>query len=159
MEYKVVEKSAFQVIGKERTITTVNGENLELITEFWADSAEDGTVEMLRGQAGSLGLLGICMNFDHAQSELTYMIAVEKPATEITGCFVEREISASTWVIFESVGAIPEAIQNLWEKIFAQWFPVEGYEPSSAPILEVYPIGNQKDAQYRCEAWVPVIQK
>jgi AraC family transcriptional regulator len=72
---------------------------------------------------------------------------------------VEKEIPASTWAVFESIGPMPGAIQKVWKRIFSEWFPATGYEHADAPELEVYLPGDPSDSNYKCEVWIPIINK
>lgn len=99
------------------------------------------------------------MDFDHEQESFTYMIGVENRESDIPESFVKTKIPASTWAVFEVIGPTPEAIQNVWQRIFAEWFPATGYEHADAPELEVYPPGDTQDDRYRCEIWVPILKK
>ncbi|KAB8138124.1 AraC family transcriptional regulator, partial [Gracilibacillus oryzae] len=54
---------------------------------------------------------------------------------------------------------MPDAIQNVWKRIFSEWFPSTGYEHADAPELEVYYPGDPASADYRSEVWIPVIDK
>lgn len=158
MNYRIVEKEAFKIIGKAKRVTTVDGKNLEIIPKFWDEVCENGLYEKLKGMAGSLGILGICTDFAPDQEELTYIIAVEKAQSETPDGLIEREIPANTWAIFESVGPMPKAIQEVWKRIFSEWFPATGYEHANGPELEVYLPGNMEDSNYKCEVWIPIIK-
>ena len=71
----------------------------------------------------------------------------------------EYEIPACIWAIFECVGPMPTAIQQLQTRIVSEWLPVSGYEYADAPDIEVYPEGDQTSAGYKCEVWLPVVKK
>ncbi len=159
MNYRIIEKEAFKIMGKAERVTTVDGKNLEMIPKLWEEANKDGTCEQLGRFAKALGLLGVCMDFDHEGEAFTYVIAVEKTQEEVLAGCVEKEIPAATWAIFESVGPIPQAIQDIWERVFTEWFPATGYEHAAAPVLEVYPLGNTTDEDYKCEVWVPIVKK
>jgi AraC family transcriptional regulator len=68
-------------------------------------------------------------------------------------------IPSHTWAIFESTGPMPDAIQNVWKRIFSEWFPSSNYEHAKGPELELYPEGDTNSPDYYCEIWIPVIQK
>ena len=37
--------------------------------------------------------------------------------------FKQLEVAASTWAIFgEAVGPFPDALQNVWGRIYSEWF-------------------------------------
>ena len=159
MNYKIIDKEAFKVVGKAIRVSTTNGENYRTISQFWEESNKNGLCNRLYNFAGELGMLGICTDFNHDQEEFTYLIAVENPQESSLENFEEREIPAQTWAIFESIGPMPTAIQDVWKRIFSEWFPATGYEHANGPELEVYLPGNPADENYRCEVWIPIIKK
>lgn len=64
-----------------------------------------------------------------------------------------------TWAIFECIGAMPAAIQNLQKRIISEWLPTSGYEYADAPDIEAYEDGDQAAEDYRCEVWLPIVKK
>lgn len=159
MDYKIIEKEAFPVVGKEIRVTTKDGENFKRIPRFWNECIQSGVCEKLRSMAGQLGILGVCMEFSQEQEEFSYLIAVERPEKLMEDDFVEKQIPASLWAIFESIGPMPDAIQKVWKRIFSEWFPATGYEHAGTPELEVYSACDPSAADYRCEVWIPIVRK
>lgn len=160
MDYKILEKDAFQVVGKGIQTSTVNGENHREIPMFWEESNSNGFVEELEKSCGRMGILGVCMEFDATQEKLTYLIGAERNGQHKPSEWEEKEIPASTWAVFESVGAMPDAMQKTWERIFSEWFPSTGYEHAGGPELEVYfAKGDTTADDYRCEVWIPIVKK
>lgn len=159
MNYKIVEKEAFKVIGSTKRVSTANYEHLMTIQKFWDESMGNGLCEQLSILAGDLGALGICMDFNDENEEFTYAIAVEKTSEEVPSNLVEKEIPAATWAIFESIGPVTESVKEVWSRIFSEWFPSTGYEHADLPSLEVYPLGDTTDSNYKCEVWIPIIKK
>lgn len=104
-------------------------------------------------------LLGICMESSEDCSEFTYMIGVELLDGEGQEGLQTAVIPAASWAVFESVGAMPAAIQELNWRIYAEWFPAAGYEQDGGIDLEVYPHGDADSPDYRCEVWIPVKMK
>ncbi|WP_061809536.1 AraC family transcriptional regulator [Rossellomorea vietnamensis] len=158
MNYRIVEKEAFGVIGKGKRVSTHNGQNLREIPAFWDEVNTSGMDSEICEAAGNDEMLGICMEFDDPSEEFTYFIGAEKKSDTHTLLEV-KEIPASTWAVFESVGPMPDAIQGVWKRIFSEWFPSTGYVHGEAPEIELYPPGNPNDEDYRCEVWVPVMKK
>lgn len=156
MNYKIIDKGSFAVVGKQRRITMVDGENFKQVPEFWNDCMNDGSYDWISSKAGKLGVLGVCMDFDKYKDEFIYMIGVEKIKEALPNGYVSTSIPAATWAVFESVGALPEAIQDLTRRIFTEWLPAAGYQHDCAPEIEVYPKGNIYSPDYRCEVWIPV---
>jgi len=72
---------------------------------------------------------------------------------------VEYNVPKCTWAVFECVGAMPNAIQELQKRIITEWLPTSGYEYANAPDIEVYSEGDQQADNYRCEVWLPITKK
>lgn len=159
MDYRIIQKDAFKVIGKVIKVSTNGGENLRKIPEFWAQCNSNGTCEKICSIDKRQNMLGICMDFEHDKEQFSYMIAIEDVNDSKDFGFEKREIPAATWAIFTSVGPMPHAIQKVWERIFQEWFPATGFEHADAPELEVYPPGDPSAQDYKCEVWIPIIKK
>jgi AraC family transcriptional regulator len=159
MDYRIVHKGDFTVVGKSIQVTTKDGENLRRIPKFWEECHEDGTVARLCSIGADKALLGICMDIRHDKEQFTYFIAVEDSTGAQDDGLISRNIPAATWAVFTSIGPLPGAIQNVWQKIFQEWFPATGYEHTGGPELEVYPAGDTAAEDYRCEVWIPVVKK
>ena len=158
MNYKMVEKDSFKVIGKGRKVSTKDGENFKVIPEFWRECATNGVKEKLDKIDGG-NCAGVCMNDYHNES-FTYVIGKEyTKKVELPEGIEEYTIPAQTWAVFESIGAMPTAIQKVWDRIYSEWFPSTGYEQAEAPQLEVYLDGDVSKEDYKCEVWIPVIKK
>ncbi|BBH20312.1 AraC family transcriptional regulator [Paenibacillus baekrokdamisoli] len=159
MDYRIIEKDAFPVIGKSIQVSTKAGENFRRIPEFWRQCHEDGTAQKLCSIGADEDILGICMDMEHSNEEFTYLIAVKSHSEATADEFVSKVIPASSWAVFTSIGPMPGAIQNIWQRVFQEWFPATGYEHSGGPDLEVYPPGDPTTEDYRCEVWVPIVKK
>lgn len=159
MDYRIVEKEAFSVVGKSIRVDYSDNEHQQQIPRFWADSARDGTMEKLESIATGDRLYGVCLALDSESGGFEYMIAAESETASAPEGFKKTTIPAATWAVFTSVGPIPGAIQKLFGRIFQEWFPSAGYEHANAPELEVYPPGDTQSEDYRCEVWIPVVKK
>lgn len=158
MEYKIVEKTSFEVIGKQRKISMENDENFKQVPKFWNDSMADGSYEWLKSHAGKLGVMGVCKDFGEHKDDnaFNYMIAIERPDTVLPAGYITSTIPAATWAVFEAVGPLPGALQDVVRRIFSEWLPATGYQHACAPELEIYPEGDMSSADYRCELWIPI---
>lgn len=81
--------------------------------------------------------------------------------TDITGLPEDLKLTvipAYTWAIFTSIGPLPNAILNVFRRIYQEWFPAAGYEHSGGPELEVYLPGDSTAEEYRCEVWIPIVK-
>ncbi len=148
VKYTIEKKSSFKVAGPSIDVTSKNGENYAVIPEFWQKTMVTDDYKKLTEQSGDLGTMGICYNFDPSTENFSYMIGIE--GEKVNGVdFKTTEIPDLTWAIFEGKGELPGAIQDLWKKIFNEWFPATKYEHDSGPEIEIY----KKDS---FEIWIPI---
>lgn len=61
MDYRIVEKPAFKIIGKAIRVSTDNGENFKRIPQFWDECWQDGTCDTLGRMIPEGGVLGKAM--------------------------------------------------------------------------------------------------
>jgi AraC family transcriptional regulator len=159
VDYRIMEKEAFTVVGKSVQVTCQDNENLRQIPKFWEECHRNGTTAKLSSIGTDENLLGICMDMQPGKEDFTYMIATKADAVSPAEGFALSTIPASTWAIFTSVGPMPGAIQSVFGRIYQEWFPATGYEHSGAPEMEVYPPGDITAEGYRCEVWIPIVKK
>ncbi|WP_045517262.1 AraC family transcriptional regulator [Neobacillus niacini] len=158
MNYKIVEKESFKVVGVKREFSCENGENLAGIPKMWDDVHVDGTNDLLfQVNNGPLkGVLGVCVDKREAGSLLMdYWIATSHTGDTPDG-LLALEIPASKWGVFEVHGAMPNAMQNTWKQIISEWFPSSHYQHAGTPDLEVYTDGNPSSPDYYSEIWIPL---
>lgn len=113
-----------------------------------------------------MGEYGI--NIDEKMGNDTFEYLIADSYTEgkkVPEGFVTRTIPELTWAVFPSVGAMPDALQDVNTKIFTEWLPaLKEYEFAAGYCVEMYddptkyPKGTQ-DEKYYCEIWIPVKQK
>jgi AraC family transcriptional regulator len=165
MECRIVEKPAFHLVGKSRKFTEAGDENATAIPEFWRQlvgdkNGNDVLMNLTQNRPGSVTgsvSLGVSM-CKVGMEEFTYAIGVETPAKTVPARFGVIHIPAATWAVFESVGPMPGAIQNVTKRIFAEWFPSSGYEHPEYE-LEVYLPGDTSSNDYHCQVWIHINKK
>lgn len=162
MNYRIEEKKAFKVIEKVETFSTKNDSSIKEIPLFWDKSKKDGTIKTLYEFCGGTEfnnvILGICYG-DGCKDNFEYSIASGYNGKNIPDGFRVNEIKASTWVIFKCEGAMPFAIQDLWKKIYSEFFPASEYIPKNDVDFEAYPDGDMTSPNYKCEIWIAVDKK
>ncbi|MFP4016483.1 MAG: effector binding domain-containing protein [Halanaerobiales bacterium] len=158
MDYKIVEKDGFKIVGKAIRVSSENGENYKRIPEFWGECYSNGTCDKLAEKMGQLGIMGVCMEGSEDGDKFTYVVAIEKPEEEMDIDLVEKEIPAANWAVFQAIGPMPDAIQNVWKSIYSEWFPSTGYKHTGGPELEVYYPGDSSAEDYKSEVWIPIIK-
>lgn len=158
MNYKIEKKDAFKIIGVKEHLDMNIEESFAKVPLFWQKTVQTGMIPKLCELMNQppFGVLGVstCMN----GKDFDYYIAVatDKPAPEGT---VEYQVLACTWAIFECIGPMPYAIQELQKRIVTEWLPTSGYEYADAPDIEIYTDGDQQSSTYKSEIWLPVVKK
>lgn len=145
MEYRIITKPAFKVVGYEIRTSTNNGENLQQIPAFWQQYLKNGWSKSIpnRIHPDSPVELGICHSFDMDSGTFTYLIGMEAEHFEgVPDGLVCREFMSAEYAVF-TTPKVPHdqfspSIQSTWKSIFAEWFPHSGYEHAGTPEFELY---------------------
>lgn len=155
MDYKIIEKEAFTVMGVSRMYKYDSGSSE--IPQFWEEHFQSGKGEIV------CGMYGVCIDESMGSDEFEYLIADDYIAsTEVPEGFVTKVIPKHTWAIFACKGPMPKALHDVNQKIFSEWLPnCKDYEIAAGYNIEMYtntadyPKGNQ-DENYYSEIWIPV---
>lgn len=165
MNYKIVEKESFLVVGKREKQSNSDEISSKGIPAFWDECHKNGTIQRLlefndANKSTGFGkcIFGICDATSDNAKAFDYWIAAKKPDNLPVSGFESLNIPKTNWLVFESKGAMPDAIQMLWKRIFSEFLPTSGYERADGPDLEVYYEGNMDSCDYRSEIWVPVMK-
>ncbi len=162
MNYKVVTKESFKVLEKVEEQSIADEQNLNTIPQFWTRSHEDGTVRRLLELTSDRSyIFGICYGNTPSDSKtfdysIAARVAGDFKETDVPAGFRLSEIPARTWIVFECVGAMSGAIQELWHKIITEFFPSSPYKPTYEMDIEAYTERNMSLDTYKSEIWVPV---
>lgn len=154
MNYQIVEKDAFQVIGIKEIVSIDTKDQDQTIPKLWSKVNSDGTLDALASlNNGEIkGILGISDNYVPAENRMDYWVATAYDG-DVPAGYSSMVIPASKWVVFQVQGEIPEAIIQTWKQIFSEWFPSNGYETADIASLEVY-TGSYPNPS--CEIWVAI---
>ncbi len=158
MDYKIVKKDTFSVVGVRRTFSYENA--TQEVPAFWRSHYASGNGAQIHGMFG--------INIDETMSGVSfeYLIAdLYNPALAVPdGCII-KTIPAFTWAIFPCRGPMPQALQDVNHKIFSEWLPALGeYEFAAGYCIEWYdqpenyPLGTM-DPSYYSEIWIPIAQR
>ena len=161
MNYKIIEKQAFEVLEKVEKHSLEKGENLKTIPAFWDRANGDGTTDALLSLASDKTyVFGVCYGEVAEDKTFDYSIGVVCDEDTLAPAGYRRNaIPARTWAVFECRGAMPDAIQETWKKIYTEFFPNAEYEPTRDMDIEAYPDGDTDSPDYDCELWLPVLKK
>ncbi len=163
MNYRVVEKETFKLVGfKKRVPIIFEGVNPEI-----AKMAELLTPEVAKylkalSNVEPTGIISASTNFSEGRmeekGELDHYIGVATSSDE-TAEFDVLKIDAGSWVVFEAIGPFPETLQNVWGRIYSEWFPSSGYEAVEGPEILWNESPDTGNPNYRSEIWIPVKKK
>ncbi|MEM9954517.1 MAG: GyrI-like domain-containing protein [Chloroflexota bacterium] len=159
MAYRLVEKDDFHIVGIRRRLPLVyHGVNPE-IAAMWSSLTETDTKTLdALSDTDPPGLLGTVSGFTEGRDEgamFDYMVGAATTQAHSDVWHV-LPVSACTWVVFKAWGAFPEALQNTWTRIYAEWLPTSGYVLHEGPeiVWTADDMENKKDSHH--EIWIPV---
>jgi AraC family transcriptional regulator len=152
MDYRIVKKDSFQLVAKTRVFSDETSQ--AEIPKFWSEYYNTGLDKKV------CGMMGICLQSKNGAKAWSYGIGCEeKYVKEIPKDFEILEIPSYTWAIFTCVGPMPNAIQNMWERVYSEWLPQADYELIPAYDIEYYTEGDNTKEDYVSEIWIPVKEK
>lgn len=149
LEYKIVEKAQFTVMGKGYKINMETA--YDEIPRIWKEHMESG------GNKVVCGAYGICMESDGTSFE--YYIADNYISwNEVPEGYETKVIPAGTWAVFPCRGPLPNALQDVNTRIWSEWMPAcKAYKLAGNYNIEMYaPLSKNPDGDYN-EIWIPVI--
>lgn len=144
MEYRIVEKAAFTVMGVTRQFRSETAH--QDIPVFWDEHLNGPMADRVRG------VFGLCL--DCEQDRFDYMIADSyAPWLEIPEGCATYAIPAGTWAVFPCRGEHPEALQRVDTCIWKEWLPgCREYRLGGDYNVEFYAAPDYS------EIWVPVVK-
>lgn len=162
MKHRIVDKEAFWLVGfKTRVPLVYEGPN-EAIDEF-ERNLDPKSIQKLVGFSDTdpTGPLAVTDNIDEPGtegSELDYWraVATTGPAPQQSLEGLESvEIPARLWVVFDTEGKFPEALQHMWADAATEWFPANPYRWARGPeLLSVQP--EPGGTHGRGQLWIPI---
>ncbi|HHB1767327.1 TPA: GyrI-like domain-containing protein [Bacillus cereus] len=163
MNYRIEEKEQFQIIGITKRVPIVfNGVNEE-IASMWK-SLNPESIQTLKSLSNMEpnGIISASTNFSEGRmdekGELDHYIGVAT-TKDCPAKFAQLEVPASTWAIFEAVGPFPETLQNVWGRIYSEWFPSSNYELAEGPEILWNEQKDTASPNFKSEIWIPVLKK
>ncbi|AKG03381.1 AraC family transcriptional regulator [Salimicrobium jeotgali] len=163
MNYRIEEKQAFSIVGiKKRVPIVFHGVNPE-IASMW-ESLDDEAIKELKNFSNvePKGLLSASTNFSEERmeekGELDHYIGVAT-TNKCPSNFIQLDVPALTWAIFESVGPFPETLQDIWGRIYSEWFSSSNYEQIKGPEILWNENKDTSSPKFKSEIWIPVTEK
>ncbi|MEU1247582.1 AraC family transcriptional regulator [Micromonospora arida] len=158
MEYRIVDKDAFALVGRKARVPLVHEGMNPAIVAFIRSIDRETTerIEALSDQEPK-GIVNVSDNLADSRQEGTELdywhgvVTSAAPPEDLDALPVQ----AGSWAVFTTSGAFPQAVQFLWRDVFTQWFPSNPYRSRPGPEISrvrVSADGTQADA----ELWIPV---
>ncbi|RCX23373.1 AraC family transcriptional regulator [Fontibacillus phaseoli] len=160
MNFRVVEKDAFRIAGIMKRVPIIfEGVNPHMAS-MWESLTEEKINRLKQlSDVEPVGLISGSTNFSEGRMEekggLDHYIGVAT-TKECPDDFVALEVSASTWAVFEAVGPFPSMLQEVWGRIYSEWFPSTGYEATEGPEILWNEHKDLTDPAFRSQIWIPV---
>lgn len=152
MDYRIITKSAFQILAMTRTFQSEK--SFSDLPQFWTEYFTKGYAQTVEGT------FGVCRQESLDSVDFQYSIGCEySQGMCIPEGFGVIPIPASTWAVFKSVGPMPDAIQDVWKRIYSEWLPQAEYDRIQQYDLEKYTSGNNQAKDYISEVWIPIKKK
>lgn len=162
MDYRIVEKEPFYIVGLMKRVTLVyNGVNPEIAAMWQSLTEEDIQALKAMSNIEPAGMLSASTNFTEGRAEGSQLdqyigVATTQPPA---GKWQGLAVPASTWGVFTARGKFPDALQNVWGRIYAEWFPMSGYEVSPGPEMLWNASKDTSLPDYHSEIWIPIMKK
>lgn len=160
MIYRIENKEAFCIVGiKKRVHIQFQGVNKEIASMY--ESLTPELIHKLKGLSNvePSGLISASASFSEGRmeenGELDHYIgaATTKGAPE---GLMQLEVPASTWAVFQAVGPFPSALQEVWGRIYSEWFPSSDYELSEGPEILWNENNDVASPRFKSEIWIPI---
>ncbi|KZE73935.1 AraC family transcriptional regulator [Paenibacillus jamilae] len=163
MNYRIEEKGAFRIVGIQKRVPIIfNGVNPE-IAAMW-ESLDGETINNLKriSNVEPMGMLSASTNFSEGRmkekGELDHYIGVAT-TKECPDNLTQLEVAPSTWAVFEAIGSFPDALQDVWGRIYSEWFPSSSYEQIEGPEILWNESKDITSPSFRSEIWIPILKK
>ena len=144
LEYKIVEKAPFTVVGYKRQFNSET--SYQEIPQWWT--------EVMANQPAVMGMFGVCL--DENGKDFDYLIAdLYQPWNAVPEGCVTRTISGGTWAVFPcTLGTLQDTNTRMWR----DWLPASReYKLGGNYNLEFYCELNEADPSASpVELWLPV---
>jgi AraC family transcriptional regulator len=163
MNYRIVEKEAFRIVGIMKRVPIIfKGVNPE-IASMWKslDGEKINNLKKL-SNVEPMGLIQASTNFSEGRmeekGELDHYIGVAT-TKECPDDLTQLEVPASTWAVFEAIGPFPDTLQDVWGRIYSEWFPSSNYQQTEGPEILWTENMDVTSPTFTSEIWIPITKK
>lgn len=153
MNYRIVEKESFQVVGVKYAVEMVNEILSPTYEDMIAGVGESRLKELATISNGEPhGIVHISVNYSESvEGKATFEQYIGAVTTEKTETYETLSIPSLLWAIFEIDGDWIQ-VEEHWQRIYSEWLPLSSYELVEGP--EILASKEQKS-----EIWIPIQRK
>lgn len=163
MNYRIVEKEAFRIVGIMKRVPLIYHGVNPVIAEMWKRLNMERIQELKDlSNTEPKGLISASTNFSEGRmegkGELDHYIG-SATTEECPEDLASLEVAPSAWAVFEAVGPFPDTLQNVWGRIYSEWFPSSSYEQVEGPEILWNEHKDVTSPKFLSEIWIPVRRK
>lgn len=145
LNYRIEDKEEFEI---EAIIKNFSIETKSKIPEFWNELKESGKLKEI-SKDFTRCTLGVCIGESNSK-EYKYGIGIEITDSDEKNSESEIiKVAKSKWIVFKCKGQKAEDINELWSRIYKEYFITSEYKQSMNIDFELY---DKKDT----EIWIPI---
>lgn len=165
LNYRVVEKEAFNIIGVSGKIPLIyNGPNPHTANVWKRLTQRDILVLLGYSKIEPSGMLNVYTNYEDQKEEGTELdlyvgIALEKSIKPYCEHFDVLHVEASTWAVFTTIETHPYETQETWSRIYSEWLVPSNYELTKGPEILWRESYETEKPNVKTEIWIPIMQK
>lgn len=162
LDYRIVKEDGYDMIGIDMQTASsdqVEDEIAAFCDQVWEDGSHHSLNEFLGFPIMHM-LDGV--HFDYTEDKnRRYLLGWKMPDKEVPKEYRIIHIPSNDWAVFEAHADMSEknAINELWKRIYVEWFPSADFEQSAGPCIEKFEWEDEAYFKYKCEVWIPVRRK
>ncbi|MGD7043052.1 AraC family transcriptional regulator [Jeotgalibacillus proteolyticus] len=163
MNYRIEQKEAFRIVGIQKRVPIIFSGVNPHIASMW-ESIDGEAINQLKSLSNTapFGLLSASTNFSEGRmdekGELDHYIgaATTKACPEN---LTQLEVPEGSWAVFEAIGPFPDTLQDVWGRIYSEWFPSSTYQQIAGPEILWNEDKDLTSQTFKSEIWIPVQKK
>ncbi len=164
MDYRLVKKPAFELVGKSKIFTNENF--FQEAPKFWKDYVATDEYQKLwaltNGKWGSVTeapLMSVYLPLEKGKRDsFRDIFGIEKPAAPVPAKFKTFQIPAATYAEFSCTYQTAKKVNKF---IYGEWLPSAGYErdENKPDIAAYFPVPFLTTKGMGVRWWIPVVKK
>lgn len=164
MEYRIVEKPAFNLIGvSKRVPMQFEGVNNAIVALAQSITEEQRKEMHALQNVEPYEVVNASYDADASfmkeEGALTHLIGVLSTNEVISDRLVKVPVKECTWAVFPAEGPFPTTLQDITARTYSEWLPSSDYEIVNLPGFSFTRLDPNKEGFAYSEIWMPVQKK